>query len=336
MEYVASGQAARDDKLKQAKKGLTAEALTKAGWKEEDIKRFKVGKHRVTGKNKKKVSKLKATILNERQENAANNTPQGNKSDEQENDATASGSGYAPNLPTIEQEHSRANEDVQQENDPAKLEVNDQKPAAKAKAKPKPKKEKQQNSLQIRDYVRQMLSEDLDTQVKKMIEELARIQLRLKEKEPYKFKKHKRYVVGIREVDRALKRSKLKMIVIAPNIEKCTSENGLDDLVEDLVECAVEHDVPVVWALSRNRMGKALGKSMRQSMVGILSAEGAHKEFKEIGKMVVKLQEDWVAKQLEAFSTMNIQEDQDGLPEDGLENSADGQVDDNVSGQEEK
>ena len=53
MEYF-SAQAARDDKLKAARKGLTAEALTKAGWKEEDLKKFKVGKQRVTGKKKKK------------------------------------------------------------------------------------------------------------------------------------------------------------------------------------------------------------------------------------------------------------------------------------------
>ena len=43
------------------------------------------------------------------------------------------------------------------------------------------------------------------------------------------------------------------------------SEGGLDDKVEDLIKEARTHGIPVVFALSRSRLGKALGKSMRMS-----------------------------------------------------------------------
>ena len=43
------------------------------------------------------------------------------------------------------------------------------------------------------------------------------------------------------------------------------SEGGLDDKVEEIIKEARKHGIPVVFALSRSRLGKALGKSMRMS-----------------------------------------------------------------------
>ena len=47
--------------------------------------------------------------------------------------------------------------------------------------------------------------------------------------------------------------------------QRMQSEGGLDDKVEDLIKEARTHGIPVVFALSRSRLGKALGKSMRMS-----------------------------------------------------------------------
>merc|ERR1712113_1236728 len=94
----------------------------------------------------------------------------------------------------------------------------------------------------------------------------------------------------------------------APNLEISTAEGGLDDTVEDLIDAARENDIPVIFALSRNRMGKALGKNIRLSIVCLLSTEGAHPQFKEIVKMTDELRRQWVLKQMANFTTADAEE----------------------------
>lgn len=152
--------------------------------------------------------------------------------------------------------------------------------------------------LEIRRYVHQVLSDELDEKVKTMLGELVRFQERAKERDPLKYQKLKRFCVGLREASRAISRGKAKCILLAPNIEACSLEGGLDDHVEELVEQARAAEVPVVFALSRNRMGKALGRSIRQCIVALLSAEGVHQLFKDVIKLTDQLRSDWVMRQM--------------------------------------
>lgn len=43
--------------------------------------------------------------------------------------------------------------------------------------------------------------------------------------------------------------------------------------------------MPVIFALSRNRIGKAMGKSIRLSIVALHSVDGVHQQFKEVLKL---------------------------------------------------
>ena len=52
------------------------------------------------------------------------------------------------------------------------------------------------------------------------------------------------------------------------------------------MEACIEQKVPVVFALSRRRLGKAVGKKIRVSVVAILSADGANDDLKAVLKMV--------------------------------------------------
>lgn len=60
-----------------------------------------------------------------------------------------------------------------------------------------------------------------------------------------------------REVAKAVKLRKAKTVVVAPNIEQIESEGGLDDLLGSILKSAEEFGLPVVFALSRKKMGQA-------------------------------------------------------------------------------
>ncbi|CAL1157226.1 unnamed protein product [Cladocopium goreaui] len=143
--------------------------------------------------------------------------------------------------------------------------------------------------LEVRHYVHQELSDELDEKVKFVLGELVRFQERAKEQNAMKYAKLKRFCVGLREAKRAINRKKCKGLVVAPNLEVSTLEGGLDDTVEELIELARENEVPVIFALSRNRIGKAMGKSIRLSIVALHSVDGVHQQFKELVKLAEEL-----------------------------------------------
>jgi len=169
--------------------------------------------------------------------------------------------------------------------------------------KDKQKQGQKGSDLEVRHYVHQVLNDDLDEKVKLLLGELGRYQDRTKERDPLKYQKQKRFCVGMREAQRTVARGKAKGIVCAPNLEECSAEGGLDDTVEDLIEACREADVPVIFALSRNRIGKALGKNIRLSIICILSAEGVHQEFKQVLKLTDDLRRQWVVRQMANFSS---------------------------------
>ncbi|EER12930.1 hypothetical protein Pmar_PMAR000666 [Perkinsus marinus ATCC 50983] len=97
------------------------------------------------------------------------------------------------------------------------------------------------------------------------------------------------------------------------------SSGGLDDHVVEIVDEAslgggssslaknklLDSDrpaVPVVFALSKNRLGKACGKPVRQCAVGLLSVEGAERKWKQIIEMTEMLRRKWLEERLTSAS----------------------------------
>ena len=68
-----------------------------------------------------------------------------------------------------------------------------------------------------------------------------------------------------REVAKAVKLRKAKTVVVAPNIEQIESEGGLDDLLTAILNSAEESGLPVVFALSRKKMGQVSTTVLSQS-----------------------------------------------------------------------
>lgn len=162
--------------------------------------------------------------------------------------------------------------------------------------------------IEVRHYVHQVLSEKLDDLVKSMLGELVRFQERAKAVDPQKYQKLKRICIGMREAQRALERNKAKCVICAPNLEASTAEGGLDETVEQLIELAREHEIPVIFALSRNRIGKAVGRSIRLSIVAVLSADGVHQIFKEVLALTQELRKQWLLRHMAQVSCEDAEE----------------------------
>lgn len=80
----------------------------------------------------------------------------------------------------------------------------------------------------------QAIDASLDQAVSELLGELAKFQTKLYEKDPVKAAQKRRYQCGLREVLKAARRGKLKLAVIAPNIDKIETDGGLDDMVVEV------------------------------------------------------------------------------------------------------
>ena len=85
-----------------------------------------------------------------------------------------------------------------------------------------------------------------------------------------------------------------KMLIVAPNVEATGDEGGLDDVMLKLLDAAREKDLPVVYALSRKKLGKALGSGVsRVSAACLLILDGVHEEAKEVLRLAETARAEW-------------------------------------------
>ena len=120
-------------------------------------------------------------------------------------------------------------------------------------------------------------SPELDEVLREMIATASFYQERARSEaasEAAKASVKKRLVVGLRQVTGAARLGRLKLLVVAPNAD--VSDGGaLDAALCTLVDAARSQTppAPVFFALSRRRLGAALGSSVRATAVGFLSLE---------------------------------------------------------------
>ncbi|PIO36911.1 hypothetical protein AB205_0090640 [Aquarana catesbeiana] len=107
------------------------------------------------------------------------------------------------------------------------------------------------HSRRFREYCSQVLSKEVDSCVTELLKELVRFQDRLYLKDPVKAKTKRRLVMGLR---------------------------GLDDTLQTIISCAIEQNVPFVFALNRKALGRCVNKAVPVSVVGIFSYDGAQQK----------------------------------------------------------
>jgi ribosomal protein L7Ae-like RNA K-turn-binding protein len=144
----------------------------------------------------------------------------------------------------------------------------------------------------IRSYVMQDLSCYLDNLVAKM---LLRLQRFTEEgKSMMEANAPRRFIIGLREVSRRMKKNKLACIVVAPDIEEDQEDGGLDDRMRELLASAYSNSIPVIFALSRARIGCAMGKTVQVSVFAVMDATGAQTLLDESVSLAQELKQSWL------------------------------------------
>ena len=106
-------------------------------------------------------------------------------------------------------------------------------------------------------YCDQVAEPEIDNLVELLLRELGRFQDRVYMKEPQKLKTKRRYVCGLREVAKHLMLKKLKVVIIARNLDRITSTGttalGLNHLCQLFVchssQCVYYYCVCVLYVL---------------------------------------------------------------------------------------
>lgn len=155
----------------------------------------------------------------------------------------------------------------------------------------------------IREYVTQRVDGELDSQVATLLLHLRHLNDRHRKFEPAVAPK-RRFVVGIKEVGRGVRQGKAKCVLVAPDIEEnggngggaCPGGGCLDDRVRELLRVAYEQDVPVVFALSRLRIGRAMGnKALRISVLAIMDEVGTKDLYDHVLGLAYARRVEWLA-----------------------------------------
>jgi selenocysteine insertion sequence-binding protein 2 len=144
-----------------------------------------------------------------------------------------------------------------------------------------------------RPYIKQQILPELNQAVRKLLAELVRFQQRLEAKDPDKARQKRRLLSGLREVLRTVQRGKAKCVIIAPNIEHITAAGGLEDHLQEIVKQCKRTNTFLTFAMTRNTLGKAIGKRLRVSVVAILDFSGAEELYKQVTTLTLRGRAEW-------------------------------------------
>jgi len=140
------------------------------------------------------------------------------------------------------------------------------------------------NSGEVRPYAEPKTgNEDVVKLLKELLGNLITLQNRMKDDPNARSKR--RLVMGLREVARGIRAGKMKMIVMAYNVD---DYNALDEKLEEILKLAKEAELPIFFDLNKRKLGKAIGKTIKISVIGVQNADGAQEQFKKLKKVYAK------------------------------------------------
>ena len=144
-----------------------------------------------------------------------------------------------------------------------------------------------------REYVCQVLTQDLDNSIQELLEKLIFYYQRKKEEKSNK-KIQKRYVTGFKECLKKLDEGTLKCLILAPNIEKIDGEGGLDEMICRIIEVCNEKNIPVVFGLSMRMLGAILiNRATLLAVVGILDYSATEKLYGKVIELAKRNKENF-------------------------------------------
>ena len=148
----------------------------------------------------------------------------------------------------------------------------------------------------IREYVDQVLDKTLDSKFSSFIEKLRDLYYKKKNVAPLKVKK--RFVVGMREIEKFIRLNQLLCLFVVPNIEKVSGDkNSLDERLLKIFCMCRGNGIPIFFGLNKFKLGKAARKKMScVSMLGFINVEGFENDLKGLIRFGEQFRKEWYIK----------------------------------------
>ena len=145
----------------------------------------------------------------------------------------------------------------------------------------------------IREYVDQILDKNFEKIFSDFIEKLRDLYYKKKSVTPLKAKK--RFVVGMREIEKSIKLKNIMLLFVVPYIEKVEGEkNSLDQRILDIFDNCRKNEIPIFFGLNKYKLGQIARKKISAiSMLGIINVEGMENELKNLIKIGNELRKKW-------------------------------------------
>mmetsp|Transcript_9171 Transcript_9171/g.27294 ORF Transcript_9171/g.27294 Transcript_9171/m.27294 type:complete len:1071 (-) Transcript_9171:43-3255(-) len=131
-----------------------------------------------------------------------------------------------------------------------------------------------------REYASAVNDEHVKPLLSEMLGELMRLQKRAMEDKNAKARR--RMVMGLREVARGIRAHKVKMVVMANNLD---DYGVIDQKLQEIIDLAKSEGVPLFFEFTKRSLGRAIGKNIKIAVVGIQNADGAHQPFKKLNAL---------------------------------------------------
>jgi len=146
------------------------------------------------------------------------------------------------------------------------------------------------HNRKFREYCTHFVDKEVNALVKSLMLELMRFQDKIyfkeKESKVNMFKQKRRFFNGLREVLKYVKLRKLKLLIVASDVESIQSSGGLDDVMDQILQEANDQRVFTIFTMSRFALGKLMKKPVPVSCVGVRDFGGCESIVKELKKKV--------------------------------------------------
>lgn len=135
-------------------------------------------------------------------------------------------------------------------------------------------------------YAQNEITPELNTAVLELLKKLLEWQERVRRTDPANAKRKRRMVCGLREATKLTRLGKVKAIIVAPNINTLINTRGEEENpVEPLLAAAKDKNVSVIFALSRQKMGRLLGRHKSASVFALVDVSGAEELLRSVAEL---------------------------------------------------
>uniref|UniRef100_A0A182K9M2 Ribosomal protein eL8/eL30/eS12/Gadd45 domain-containing protein n=1 Tax=Anopheles christyi TaxID=43041 RepID=A0A182K9M2_9DIPT len=146
------------------------------------------------------------------------------------------------------------------------------------------------HSRNFRPYCDHFISDELRDLAEDVVVKLFNFQSRAYAKNAIKAVANKRFVVGFNEVLKLLELRKVRLVLIAPDLEP---NETIDQMVSSVKMLCRQSQVPYLFALKRRKIGFHLLKKAPISCVGVLSYSGCEDTVKQMLSVVEQERESY-------------------------------------------